>query len=148
LHAVERPRQAHERIARVPLTNTIARANRYITNPIIRTFAGRIPPFAILYHRGRTSGRVYQTPIMVFPTEDGFIIALTYGTGGDWQKNVFHAGGCYLRYKSKRHRLDRPEIVEGAAGMAYMPAVVRFALTRVNVDKFLRLREAAQQATG
>lgn len=131
-----------ERTDRVPIPETIAKANRYIANPVIRTFAGRIPPFAILYHRGRTSGRIYQIPIMAFPTEESFIIALTYGAGGDWQKNVFHAGGCYLRYRGKLHRLAQPEIVEGSAGMRYMPAVVRFALTRTHVDKFLRLRES------
>ena len=28
----------------VPLPEFIARANRYVANPVIRTFAGRIPP--------------------------------------------------------------------------------------------------------
>jgi hypothetical protein len=39
--------------------------NRYI-NPITPPVAKKLPSFAILTHRGRTSGRTYRTPINVF----------------------------------------------------------------------------------
>lgn len=124
----------------MPIPDGIARLNRYVANPLTRTFAGRIPPFAIVYHRGRKSGRIFQTPIMAYESEAGYVIALTYGPDRDWVKNVLHTGGCYLGVRGKRIRLDQPEILAGSAGMAYMPAVVRAVLKRIQVNKFLRLR--------
>src|SRR5690606_26899999 len=94
----------------MPLSRTVARVNRYTINPVIRLFAGTVPPFAVLIHTGRTSGRVYRTPIMVFPSGDTFVIALTYGRGTDWERNVFHAGGCELIWRRQHIRLVRPEL--------------------------------------
>ena len=41
----------------------LARFNKVVTNPIQRRYAGRIPPFAIVEHVGRKSGRQYRTPV-------------------------------------------------------------------------------------
>ncbi len=38
-----------------------------------------MPGLGVVVHRGRRSGRLYQTPASVFATEDGFVTALTYG---------------------------------------------------------------------
>jgi hypothetical protein len=38
-----------------------------------------MPGLGVVVHRGRRSGRVYQTPVNVFATEDGYVVALTYG---------------------------------------------------------------------
>ena len=52
--------------------------HRYI-NPITRPVATRLPTFAILTHRGRKSGRTYQTPINVFQRGNDYFFFLTYG---------------------------------------------------------------------
>ena len=65
----------------------------------------------LIVHRGRRSGRTYQTPVTTFPTESGFIIALTYGAENtDWVKNVRAAGGCELRTRGRVLRLDSPHV--------------------------------------
>jgi len=124
----------------MPLSRTVARVNRYTINPVIRLFAGTVPPFAVLIHTGRTSGRVYRTPIMVFPSGDTFVIALTYGRGTDWERNVFHAGGCELIWRRQHIRLVRPELVdeEVEAGVA-LPRLVRTVLSILGVRDFIRL---------
>ena len=43
-------------------------------------------------HRGRTSGRAYQTPINVFRRGDAYLFFLTYGADVDWVKNVLASG--------------------------------------------------------
>jgi hypothetical protein len=62
---------------------SVARANRVVLNPITRQFAGRAPGFAVIIHRGRTSGRLSRTPVNVFKVREGFVIALTYGPHND-----------------------------------------------------------------
>ena len=61
-------------------------------------------------HRGRRSGRRYRTPVNVFPTEDGYRFALTYGTDTDWVKNVLAAGGCRLETRGRVVRLVAPRL--------------------------------------
>src|SRR5215467_3082279 len=72
---------------------SVARFNRAVTNRITRRFAGRVWGFGIVIHRGRRSGRLYRTPINLFRTADGFLIALTYGRDSEWVQNVLAAGG-------------------------------------------------------
>ena len=80
----------------MPLPDRLATFNRSVTNRIVRTFAGHLPWFAIVVHRGRKSGRIYRTPVNAFGIDDGFVIALTYGPDRDWVKNVLAAGRCGL----------------------------------------------------
>jgi deazaflavin-dependent oxidoreductase (nitroreductase family) len=56
-------------------------------------------PWAIVYHSGRRSGRGYRIPVMAFPTETGYVFALTYGRKVDWVKNLIASGGGTLKYK-------------------------------------------------
>ena len=42
----------------------------------------------VVVHRGRRTGRVYQTPVNVFATGDGYVLALTNGPDANWVKNV------------------------------------------------------------
>lgn len=124
----------------MPLPDSVARLNRYVANPITRTFAGRVPWFALVVHRGRKSKRIYHTPVMAFGADDGFVIALTYGADRDWVKNVLAAGRCGLVIRSRRIKVNKPVIVEGESGMAQLPALPKPILKLLHVDQFLRLR--------
>lgn len=87
----------------------LAKFNIIFTNRITGLFAGWIPGFGILTHVGRRSGKVYRTPINVFRTPTGFVIALTYSSSSEWVKNVLVAGGCELKTQGKRYQLIRAE---------------------------------------
>jgi F420H(2)-dependent quinone reductase len=71
----------------------VAAFNLAVTNRITSRSAARLPGFGILTHVGRKSGRVYRTPVNVFRTPEGFLIALTYGRESEWVRNVVAAGG-------------------------------------------------------
>ena len=118
----------------------MARFNRYFTNPLARIVAGWAPGFAILRHRGRSSGKVYSTPINIFRIPGGFVIALTYGSDVDWLKNTFAAGGCTVRYRRREIPLTEPSFLSTAAGMAMMPLIVRLILRSAGVTEFVVLR--------
>ena len=79
-------------------------------NRITRHIAPWTPGFGVVIHRGRRSGREYQTPVNVFAAEDGYVLALTYGPDTDWVKNVLAAGGCELRTRGRAIRLVSPRL--------------------------------------
>jgi deazaflavin-dependent oxidoreductase (nitroreductase family) len=86
------------------------------TAPMTALLAGRrwFPPWAIVRHRGRKSGRQLAVPVAIVTTADGFIINLPWGAGTNWVRNVLAADGCTLRWKGAEHPADRPRIVDAA----------------------------------
>jgi len=85
----------------MPIPKWIAVFNKYVTNQLFLLIAGRIPPFTIVNHQGRYTGNSYRTPIMVFPTNSGFVFALTYGRNVDWVKNLISASYGTLEYQGE-----------------------------------------------
>jgi deazaflavin-dependent oxidoreductase (nitroreductase family) len=124
----------------MPLPPIVARLNRYTINPLTRRFAGRIAPFAMIEHRGRKSGKVYHLPIMAFPTNSGFVIALTYGPDADWVRNVLAAGECTLTYRKDVIHLVDPNLFEDDPRNLPFPGFVKRILKFNGVDHFLTLQ--------
>jgi deazaflavin-dependent oxidoreductase (nitroreductase family) len=91
-------------------------------------------------HRGRRSGRTYETPVNVFPTTSGVRIALTYGADADWVKNVVAADGCQLRTRGHTLTLGSPRVVHDPARSGTR-AFERRVLGVLNVEDFLDLTE-------
>src|SRR5688572_4039853 len=110
----------------------LARFNRSFTNRVSARFAGRIPPFAIIHHIGRKSGKPYATPIVVFRRADSFVIAMTYGVEAEWSKNVLAAGGCTIEYRGKSIALVNPSLTSVSEVSDRLPRFVRFILKRIN----------------
>ncbi len=130
----------------MPFPDRLARFNRWITNPVLGTFSGRLPPFAIVEHTGRRSGRAYRTPVWAFRVDDGFVIALTYGAERDWVKNVHIQGGCTFIRGGRRIALAEPRVVGETEGRQRMPALLRPVLRLLGVTQYLRLRPAERPA--
>lgn len=89
----------------MPLPRSVARFNRIGTNRVLRPLARWLPGFGVVTHRGRRSGRLYRTPVNVFPKRQGFLVALTYGPDSDWVRNVLAAGECTLETRGRRVHL-------------------------------------------
>jgi deazaflavin-dependent oxidoreductase (nitroreductase family) len=125
----------------VALSDRLARLNRRLFNPVVRTFAGRWgSPVALVEHRGRRSGRRYRTPVLAFRVDDGYLVALFYGAGSDWARNVLAAGSCTLERGGRRVELATPRLLDASEGMALVPTLVRPALRLLRVTRVLRLR--------
>ena len=123
----------------MPLPRSVTRIIKHTANPVIGTFAGRVPGFAILHHVGRRSGRRYSIPVNIFVRDGQYIIGLTYGPGTDWVRNVLAAGGCEITTRGATVRLSDPVIVTDAS-VAWAPAPARPLLRLFNVDQHMRLR--------
>jgi deazaflavin-dependent oxidoreductase (nitroreductase family) len=100
--------------------------------------AGRLPWFALIVHRGRKSGNEYRTPVNAWLDDETVIVALTYGPGTDWLKNLGAAGMGEVIAGRTSYRVGRPEVI-GIEGMKRMPAVVRPILRAIDVDEFALL---------
>jgi deazaflavin-dependent oxidoreductase (nitroreductase family) len=70
----------------------LARFNKRVTNPIQSVYAPHLPPWAVVEHRGRKSGRTYRTPVLSFRSGATLAVVLFYGTETDWIRNVLAAG--------------------------------------------------------
>lgn len=122
------------------LTDRLARFNRRLFNPVVRTFAGRRgSPVAVVEHRGRRSGRRYRTPVLAFRIGDGYVVALFYGADSDWATNVLAAGSCTLERGGRQVELTDPRLLDLGEGMALVPAPMRPALRLLRVTRVLRL---------
>lgn len=123
----------------MPLPRSVTRVVKHVANPVIGTFAGRVPNFAILHHVGRRSGRPYATPINIFLRDGHYIIGLTYGPDTDWARNVLAAGGCEITTRGRNLRLTAPVILTDRSA-AWAPALARPILRLFRVDQYMRLQ--------
>jgi deazaflavin-dependent oxidoreductase (nitroreductase family) len=116
----------------------VAAFNLAVTNRITSRFAARLPGFGMLTHVGRKSGRADRTPVNVFRTPEGFLIALTYGRECEWVRNVLAAGGCELETQGVRYRLSAPAIVHDPTRKRF-PFPVRIILGLIGANDFMRM---------
>ena len=133
----------------MPFPRTVARTNRYWVNPVARRLAGKLPPFILIRHVGRSSGKEYETPVWAFRQPDGFLIVLTYGPDTDWLRNLQAAGSCEGVYGGTTYRLTDPRIVEGDSRSQPLPWLVQRVVGTLSVRYFLYLSgQAALTAPG
>jgi len=119
------------------LPRWLARFNRRITNRLASKVAGGSGPFSTVVHIGRQSAKTYRTPVTVFVDDGVYRIALTYGPGTDWVRNVMAAGEFWLEHRRTVVHLVDPEIIDASDAAAHVPAAVRAALNAIGVDHFL-----------
>ena len=118
------------------LSQRMARFNKVATNRVTARFAGRFPGFGIIHHHGRKSGKRYSTPVCVFRTGHGYIVALTYGPNTDWVKNVLASGGSTLEVRGRKVELTAPTLQHDET-RSKMPPVIRQFLGLTGVNDFL-----------
>lgn len=121
----------------------VARFNRYVTNPVQRLWAGWLPPFAIIEHAGRHSGKQYRTPVNVFSAtvdgKPGVAILLTYGPDRDWLKNLKAAGGGRMRRNGKSFAVADPQVVTKAEAATHVSTRARPIFARLPFEEAVLL---------
>jgi deazaflavin-dependent oxidoreductase (nitroreductase family) len=123
------------------LRNAARRFHRAVGNPLQMRSAGAPGTYAsVIRHQGRTTGRSYETPVWAAPTEDGFVIAIVYGSRTDWLKNVLASGAAAIVHDGDTYAVDQPEIVPMESARAYFPATLQRIHRRIRVDRCLRVR--------
>src|SRR5580765_8186688 len=92
------------------LSRGVARFNKRVTNRIQGLYAWLVPPWAVILHRGRRSGRPYRTPLLAFRREQTLVIALLYGKESDWLRNLRAGGGGVVR-RGRAFTVQPPDVV-------------------------------------
>ena len=129
--------------------NRVRRFNRAVTNPRVLRSAGQPGASAsVLRHVGRVSGRTYETPVGPHVVGDGFLIALPYGPGADWARNVVANGAATLVHEGRTVAVDEPQVVATATVIAELPKSEQRTLRLFGVDQCLRVRLRADEVSG
>jgi deazaflavin-dependent oxidoreductase (nitroreductase family) len=121
------------------LSRTLARFNRNVANPVVRLLAGRLPPLAIVLHRGRTTGRDFATPVLAFRTPDGLVVGVLYGTVSDWVRNLQASGGGQVKRRGTTCSYGQPRLVSRNDGLQLVPGFLRGPFRALGVQNFIRL---------
>jgi deazaflavin-dependent oxidoreductase (nitroreductase family) len=91
--------------------NAVRRVGRATKSLPLKT-AGTGQAYAsVVEHVGRTSGKTYRTPVHAVRSDEGFAIALPYGSGSDWVKNVLARGAAVVQYQGESYSVDQPTVV-------------------------------------
>jgi len=75
-------------------------------NPVALRAARRGRGFSLLRHRGRKTGRSYETPLILAAVDEGFVAELTYGTDVAWYRNVMASRHCTVVFKGVEYEID------------------------------------------
>ncbi len=123
----------------------LIRLQRAIINPKQMGSAGTPGAYAsVIRHRGRVSGRSFETPVGVVATDDGFVIALVYGSRTQWLQNVLAAGSATIVHDGQTCEVDRPEVIPMQAVATRFTAGDQQGFRVLRVDQALRVRRLEQ----
>ena len=90
----------------------LARFNKRVTNRVQGVWAPYLPPWALIVHKGRKSGREYRTPVLAWRSGDRLGVVLYYGERAEWLRNVLAAGGAEVVRGGRTMRLADPRVVD------------------------------------
>jgi deazaflavin-dependent oxidoreductase (nitroreductase family) len=93
-------------------------------NPLIRPLARYLPTFAIIKHRGRTSGKEYETVVNAFRKGNVLAIGLAHGKT-NWVKNVLAAGEADVHLFRRDVHITNPRIVPAGSDDPTLPQFAR-----------------------
>lgn len=136
---------------------------RYKPEPLMkpaRWFAARVlnPPVlwytehfdrksqALVYHRGRRTGKEYVTPLCMVSTPEGFIVPAAFGPDVDWLANLKATPESRVLYEGATQEtvaevIDLARAIDYAGGEPGCPCWTQF-----NVENLVLLRPAIRAA--
>lgn len=113
-------------------------------NPLALRLAGHrwFPVWAVLHHRGRSSGREYASPVHLMVTPETFVISLPWGPRTDWVRNVLAAGECTVTWRSRQWRCTEPLLVDRDVALAAADRFERGVISRADFRSFIQVRRS------
>jgi deazaflavin-dependent oxidoreductase (nitroreductase family) len=99
-------------------------------NPMIKPIARFVPGMATIKHRGRKSGKPYETIVTAY--RKGNLVAIALGHGKtDWVKNVLAAAAADLHFIRRDVHLVNPRIVPAGGEAEGLPLMARLQANKV-----------------
>jgi hypothetical protein len=106
-------------------------------NPFVLPLTRHLPPFAVLHHKGRRSGRSFETPVQAYATPEGWLVGLTFDHNAPFALNLIAAGGGEMTRAGRRYRISGPRRV-GREALKTLPALAALEMRAVGIDEFLQ----------
>ncbi|HEX3545968.1 MAG TPA: nitroreductase family deazaflavin-dependent oxidoreductase [Mycobacterium sp.] len=101
-------------------------------NSMIKPLARYLPGTATIKHRGRKSGKPYETIVTAYRKGNVLAIALAHGKT-DWVKNVLAAGEADVHFIRKDVHIVNPRIVPAGSGADGLPFMARVQAGRMAI---------------
>jgi deazaflavin-dependent oxidoreductase (nitroreductase family) len=132
--------------ARLDVRERFLRVLKHTINPLaLRAARSGRGPFSIIWHVGRKSGAVYETPLILAEVPQGFVAELTYGENVAWYRNVVAAHGrCTVLHGGATFAIDRMDPLETAAGLKAFGAPRNLVLRLLRRHEFRLLHVAGR----
>jgi deazaflavin-dependent oxidoreductase (nitroreductase family) len=107
--------------------------NKVVTNRIQGLWAPYLPPYAVMIHKGRKSGREYRTPVTAFRTGDTLVVPLFYGDKADWVRNLVASTQGGVERLGRLHRLSNVRVSDVATDGDLVPGLARPVVRLVKI---------------
>ena len=101
-------------------------------NRAIKPIARFLPGTATIKHRGRTSGKPYETIITPYRKGNVLAIALAHGKT-NWVKNVLAAGEADLQLQGRDVHITNPRVLPAGTDGKALPRIARLGARRMGV---------------
>ncbi|MET0450785.1 MAG: nitroreductase family deazaflavin-dependent oxidoreductase [Mycobacterium sp.] len=98
-------------------------------NPVLRPLSKRMPGFAVITHRGRTSGKEYETIVTAYRKGSVLAIGLIHGKT-NWVKNVLAAGEADIHVGREDLHLTNPRVLPAGTVDTTLPRIPRMLAKR------------------
>jgi deazaflavin-dependent oxidoreductase (nitroreductase family) len=101
-------------------------------NPLLRPLSKRMPGFAVIKHRGRTSGKEFETIVTAYRKDGVLAVLLAHGKT-NWVKNVLAAGAADIHVGRKNIHLVNPRVLPAGTVDASLPRIAQIGAKRSGV---------------
>jgi deazaflavin-dependent oxidoreductase (nitroreductase family) len=101
-------------------------------NPLLRPLSKRAPGFAVIKHRGRTSGKEFETIVTAYRKDGVLAVLLAHGKT-NWVKNVLAAGAADIHVGRKDLHLVNPRVLPAGTVDASLPRIAQIGAKRSGV---------------
>jgi deazaflavin-dependent oxidoreductase (nitroreductase family) len=101
-------------------------------NPMVKPISRYLPGMATIKHRGRKSGKPYETIVTAYRKGDVLAIVLGHGKT-DWVKNVLAAGEADVQFIRRSVHITNPRVVPAGSETEGLPTMARLQGRRIGV---------------
>lgn len=109
--------------------------NKRVFNPI----ALNNGKWRVLTHVGRSSGKVYRTPLDAWEVGDTVIFVLVYGSRSDWVQNILASGTASLQTGAEVAELSAPRIIGEDVARSLITEGPKLPPGFLKIDEFLQM---------
>ena len=104
---------------------------KYI-NPVMSPLAKKLPGFTVVKHRGRKSGKQFETTVNSFRKGDVLAIGLLHGKT-NWVKNVLAAGEAEMCVSGTDLHVVNPRVLPAGTVDPSLPRIAQLVAKRSGV---------------